>query len=188
MAPKHFMTNLMDRPDLPLVATAIHSGHALDDKIEKTSELSDAERLPEEDPFTDLWTAVTGNRIIVHHSRFEVDLNRPREKAVYLEPEDAWGLNVWKTKPSPVLHTKSLEKYDVFYEEVRRGLTDLERQNNRKLQRGLPPRHPRFHFFSPSDQRRVLGNSNTIQGNSDRRDFESNGGGVLCLKTGLHIR
>jgi hypothetical protein len=148
MAPKHFMTNLMDRPDLPLVATAIHSGHALDDKIEKISGLSDAERLPEEDPFTDLWTAVTGNRIIVHHSRFEVDLNRPREKAVYLEPEDAWGLNVWKTKPSPVLHTKSLEKYDVFYEEVRRGLTDLERQNNRKLQRGLPPRHPRFHFFT----------------------------------------
>ena len=101
MAPKHFMTNLMDRPDFPLVATAIHSGHALDDKIEKISGLSDAERLPEEDPFTDLWTAVTGNRIIVHHSRFEVDLNRPREKAVYLEPEDAWGLNVWKTKPSP---------------------------------------------------------------------------------------
>ena len=28
-------------------------------------------------------------------SRFETDLNRPREKAVY-PPEDAWGLKVWK--------------------------------------------------------------------------------------------
>ena len=29
-------------------------------------------------------------------SRFEVDLNRPREEAVYRVPEDCWGLDVWR--------------------------------------------------------------------------------------------
>ena len=37
-------------------------------------------------------------------SRFEVDLNRPREKAVYVTPDDCWGLDVWKEKPSPRNH------------------------------------------------------------------------------------
>ena len=39
------------------------------------------------------------NRIIVNRSRFEVDINRPRDKAVYITPEDAWGLHIWKNIP-----------------------------------------------------------------------------------------
>lgn len=54
-----------------------------------------------------------------------MDLNRPREKAVYLTPEDAWGLEVWKSDLSPDVVNRSLEQYDAFYSEIHRILSDL---------------------------------------------------------------
>ena len=80
----------------PLVATAIHNGHLLRDEIEELTALSDVERLREEDPFTGDWTTIANVQIVMQNSRFEVDLNRPRDKAVYIDPEDAWGLKLWK--------------------------------------------------------------------------------------------
>ena len=41
---------------------------------------------------------------------------------------------------------------------------------------------PVFTHFSPSDQRRVLGNANTIQGSSDRREFENSLGRLVVLE------
>jgi hypothetical protein len=49
---------------------------------------------------------------------FEVDLNRPRETAVYVRPEQAWGLQVWRTPPPAELVQRSLAEYDAF---LRRG-------------------------------------------------------------------
>lgn len=115
----------------PLAATAIHAGHALRAEVASIMELSETDRLREEDPFTEAWTNVAGTRIVGLHSRFEVDLNRPREKAIYLEPEDAWGLQVWREKPSPDIVARSLAQYDAFYAEVRRVLTGLEQQFGR---------------------------------------------------------
>ena len=60
------------------------------------------------------WTTVGNTQIIGTHSRFEVDLNRPREKAVYIKPEDAWGLEVWKYKPSQELVIRSLVRIRCF--------------------------------------------------------------------------
>ncbi len=80
--------------------------------------LPDAERLREEDPFTDNWVAVAENSIVVSRSRFEFDLNRPREKAVYREPGDAWGLDLWKSPPSDEFVNDSLALYDQFYVEL----------------------------------------------------------------------
>ena len=93
--------------------------------------LSEANRLREEDPFTAGWTTVAENRIIGTYSRFEVDLNRPREKAVYIQPEDAWGLDVWKKTPSNEVIQESLVSYDAFYDEAHQLFTDLERQFGR---------------------------------------------------------
>jgi N-formylglutamate amidohydrolase len=115
--------------DSPLVATAIHNGHALRQDVAKIMALSETERLQEEDPFTGQWAgSIADTYIIGLRSRFEVDLNRPREKAVYLEPEDAWGLQVWKVKPPTDVVKHSLLEYDVFYAEVRSLFTDLERR------------------------------------------------------------
>lgn len=128
---KEFVTFNLHKGDYPLIVTAIHNGHALTADVQEIIALSEAERLREEDPFTGLWTAVTDKKIIAHYSRFQVDLNRPRDKAVYLEPGDAWGLNVWKTGPSREILSKSLEMYDSFYAELHRSLTRLINQYGR---------------------------------------------------------
>ena len=83
----------------PLVAVAIHNGHSVRGELVDLFALTDADMLREEDPFTGNWTSVAKNRIIVNRSRFEVDINRPRDKAVYITPEDAWGLHIWKNIP-----------------------------------------------------------------------------------------
>lgn len=114
--------------DRPVIAAAIHNGHNVRPEVAVLLALSDSERLREEDPFTAEWTAISDMRIIGLHSRFEVDLNRPREKAFYRSPEDAWGHNVWKTEPSLDIIARSLEIYDAFYSEVERVLTNAERR------------------------------------------------------------
>jgi hypothetical protein len=73
------------------------------------------ERLYEEDPYTGSWTSIASTRIVAQCSRFELDLNRPRDKAVYIVPADAWGLDVWTCPPTPQMIADSLRAYDDFY-------------------------------------------------------------------------
>lgn len=87
--------------------------------------LSDEARRREEDPFTGSWTHFASSRIIGCHSRFELDLNRPREKAIYLEPQDAWGLRVWNAPLPQSLVEESLGLYDKFYVAVGQLLDHL---------------------------------------------------------------
>jgi len=111
--------------DGPVIATAIHDGHKLRPEVSKIMNLSEKDRLREEDPFTGEWTSIANMRIIGLRSRFEVDLNRPREKAVYLNPEDAWGLHVWKLQPTTEIVSRSLDQYDAFYNAVRQIFTKM---------------------------------------------------------------
>src|ERR1051325_5929866 len=83
------------RGNHPLVAAAIHNGHGVRSEVAERLTLDASQRLREEDPFTGEWTALAETQIVVFRSRFEVDLNRPRAQAVYLDPADAWGLQVW---------------------------------------------------------------------------------------------
>jgi N-formylglutamate deformylase len=80
----------------PLLATAIHDGHDIRQGIGNYLNIDESERLREEDPCTGFFTDISESRIVVNTSRFEVDVNRPRDGAVYSNPEQAWGLNVWK--------------------------------------------------------------------------------------------
>ncbi|MBL7127426.1 MAG: N-formylglutamate amidohydrolase [Ignavibacteria bacterium] len=113
---------------IPIIAAAIHNGHEVRDEVSELFNLSEAERLREEDPFTGDWTTIAETRIIGLRSRFEVDLNRSREKAVYIEPDDAWGLQVWKSRPSIEIVELSLLEYDEFYNETSYVLKDLQQQ------------------------------------------------------------
>jgi len=117
--------------DGPVIATALHDGHALREEVAASMALSEADRLREEDPYTGSWTSVATTRVIPRRSRFEVDLNRPRERAVYRTPEDAWGLRVWKRPPLESLVERSLADYDAFYAEAHRILSDMERRHGR---------------------------------------------------------
>ncbi|NEU08046.1 N-formylglutamate amidohydrolase [Flavihumibacter sp. R14] len=115
----------------PIVATAIHEGHHTRAGLKELFHLDEDERLREEDPYTARWLNVSDNRIIVHHSRFETDVNRPREKAVYRVPEDAWGLNVWKQVLNDEIAEASLRVYDNFYEECKGYFDSLFKLNNK---------------------------------------------------------
>jgi hypothetical protein len=106
--------------DSPLVAAAVHDGHHVRSDIQQLLALGEEERRREEDPFTGPWTEIAGNRIVATHSRFQVDLNRPRGRAVYRTPEDAWGLNIWKKNIPQDAVKRSLREYDAFYEEAGR--------------------------------------------------------------------
>lgn len=109
----------------PLLSTAIHAGHGLRPEVSVLLALPEAERLREEDPFTDTFLPAAGSRLVVHRSRFEVDLNRPREEAVYRRPEDAWGLELWpEGEPGNGLVERSLDIYDAFYRDLRHGLEE----------------------------------------------------------------
>src|SRR5690606_35417851 len=77
------------RGDGPLVAAALHAGHAVRPDLLPHLALADDERLREEDPFTEHLATVAPTRIVGLRSRFEVDLDRPPEHAVYRTPEEA---------------------------------------------------------------------------------------------------
>lgn len=117
--------------DGPLIAAAIHDGHLLRDEVARHSALSESERLREEDPYTGAWTEVADTRIIASFSRFQVDLNRPRERAVYRRPEDAWGLSLWKNELPGDVIARSLQEYDDFYAEVGRVLSGVRQRHAR---------------------------------------------------------
>lgn len=102
-------------PTTPLLAAAIHAGHDLRPEVSSRIMLSDVARRREEDPFTDRIAACADTRVIVNRSRFEVDLNRNREFAVYRTPDDCWGLNVWRCELPRDVIDRSLSIYDAFY-------------------------------------------------------------------------
>src|SRR5690606_1955079 len=108
----------------PLVAVAIHDGHEVNPATLPHLALDEAARLREEDPFTAELTRVAETRIVGRRSRFEIDLNRPPEGAVYRTPEDAWGLAVWRGNVPEAAVERSMAIYRDFYHAVERVLAE----------------------------------------------------------------
>ena len=135
----------------PIIATAIHNGHIMRQELAAISALDEATRLREEDPFTGRVAARFDTHIVVETSRFEVDLNRPRTAAVYRQPEDAWGLDLWQRPLTQADVDCSLSVYDGFYRRVaecietaidRNGffiLYDIHSYNHRRDGADAPP-------------------------------------------------
>jgi len=99
-----------------VLATAIHDGNDLRPAIAAAMKLPDADRLREEDPFTGQAVLDVPTHIIAHRSRFEFDLNRSRDTAVYLAPDQCWGLDVWERPLGPDDVAGSLAIHDAYYE------------------------------------------------------------------------
>jgi len=143
--------------DAPVAAAAIHDGHVLRTDVRPAMALTEQQRLREEDPYTARWAEVAETRLIGLRSRFEVDLNRPRDRAVYQQPQDAWGLDVWRAPPSPSVVAASLAQYDAFYAAAGRALAhmrdtwgrfvvlDLHSYNHRRDGPNAPPADPATH-------------------------------------------
>ncbi len=109
----------------PVIATAIHNGHYLRPEVDDLLQLDAATRFREEDPFTgDIATGVATN-VVVHRSRFEVDLNRDRAGSVYLTPDQAWGLDIWRSRPGDEVVDASRRLHDEFYRRLASTLDNL---------------------------------------------------------------
>ncbi len=101
--------------DGPVIATAIHDGHAVRESLRSYLAIEPEQRRREEDPLTGLLTEVGDVRIRARYSRFQVDLNRPRKLAVARTPADTWGLTVWREPLPAQERLRSLDEYDRFY-------------------------------------------------------------------------
>jgi N-formylglutamate deformylase len=110
----------------PVICTAIHAGNFLSPDCAANMAISAEIKLREEDPFTDILAQLCSNNIIANYSRFEFDLNRKRESSFYLAPEDAWGLKVRVNEPNLQHIETSYQKYDDFYLELYKHLSQLK--------------------------------------------------------------
>lgn len=138
----------------PVLAFALHAGHAVRPKLAASFALSADERLREEDPATAEMAPEGRPLVAVLRSRFEVDLNRPRFRCVYQGPEDAWGLHVWRGEVPDAEDRVSRAVYDTFYSAAfdvisraveRHGrvvVLDLHSYNHRRDGVGAPAADP----------------------------------------------
>jgi hypothetical protein len=107
----------------PVVAVAVHAGHALRDEVAELTAVPAERRFREEDAGTAEWATRFPTRLVAARSRFEVDLNRPRDSAVYHCGEDCWDLEPWhRPLPAEVVE-RSLQVHDAFYS-VLAGILD----------------------------------------------------------------
>jgi N-formylglutamate amidohydrolase len=116
----------MQRGASPVVGTAIHNGHALPPGFGPAMAIGDEARLREEDPYTEYFIRDLPNRIVAHHSRFAVDLNRARDLAMYLQPEQSWGVRVFAQPPTTDLVGRAMRLHDLYYRDLRAFLRPLE--------------------------------------------------------------
>ncbi|ODT81353.1 MAG: N-formylglutamate amidohydrolase [Pelagibacterium sp. SCN 64-44] len=121
----------IERARSPLIGTAIHDGHQVWPHLAAGMALDEAGRLREEDPFTARFLADIPNRVIVHRSRFEVDLNRGPDGAIYLRPDQSWGLRVWQVPPDETQIGALLRQHRRYYEALRHVLADMEAEHGR---------------------------------------------------------
>ena len=135
----------------PVVALALHAGHELRPGLATYLNLTEAERRREEDPHTASMAPSGITCIEVLRSRFEVDLNRPRFRAVYQGPHDAWGLDIYRTELPDDEDRVSRTVHDAFYAEAFEVLShvaqtygrfvvlDLHSYNHRREGESAPP-------------------------------------------------
>ena len=124
---------ILQRSDDNVVATAIHDGHALRPEVAAAIALDDATRLREEDPHTGHAVSGVPTHVVPLRSRFEVDLNRGEADAVYVRPEQCWGLEPWHAAPAPGLVNRSLRMHRAFYAMLGQLLDDVVATHGRFL-------------------------------------------------------
>lgn len=113
------------KTDSPLIALALHDGHFLPETLLPYMKLNNQMRFREEDPYTAFMADLPVNQVIVHTSRFMIDLNRLEGKAIYRNPEDAWGLTVWDDSLPSSLERELLTYYRNFYKEIQALIESL---------------------------------------------------------------
>ena len=97
---------------LPWLSTAIHDGGKFREELKAKSLKSDLQRWYEEDPCTGRMVESAPIFLKGLDSRFEYDLNRAPETAVY---ETAWGEECWREELTAEEKAVSLKKHSDYY-------------------------------------------------------------------------
>lgn len=108
---------------VPYACAAINNGHHFSQDLRDNCLLNIQERWYEEDPSTGQMIAGLPITLIALDSRFEYDLNRHPQDAIY---ETAWGKNVWRKPLNSDQHDRSIRKHDNFYKVVLTLMVKLE--------------------------------------------------------------
>ena len=108
---------------VPYVCGAVHDGHQFRHELWDNCLHTEYERWYEEDPCTK--KMVESHPIVIGglDSRFEYDLNRAPDTAVF---DTAWGKQLWKAPLPESMKEKSLEKHSQFYKVVHALINKLE--------------------------------------------------------------
>ncbi len=108
---------------VPFVCAAIHDGHQFRKELWDNCLHSEYERWFEEDPSTK--QMIQSHPIVLAgcDSRFEYDLNRDLENAVF---ETAWGKKLWRNPLSGKMKGESLQKHSNFYKIVEVLINKIE--------------------------------------------------------------
>ena len=115
----------------PVTATAIHAGHVIRSDLAAHLAIGDEDRRREEDPLTDYFLSLADNLVRVNRSRFECDMNRSRDKAISNDPEDTWGLTIWRDDLPEQLQEASRKLHDRFYAAMRQMFDTLLEKHER---------------------------------------------------------
>lgn len=102
-----------------MLATAIHAGHVVREDLQPYLAIEPEGRRREEDPVTDYFLTLCDNLVRVNRSRFECDLNRPRDGCISSDPADTWDLKIWQDNLPPEKKKESRQLHDRFYGEIR---------------------------------------------------------------------
>ncbi len=108
---------------VPFACGAVHDGHQFRKELWDNCLHTEYDRWYEEDPCTKEFVKSLPILIAGCDSRFEYDLNRDPDNAVF---ETAWGKELWKTPLDEAQHRKSLEKHFAFYSVVNALIKKLE--------------------------------------------------------------
>ncbi|MDW5288653.1 N-formylglutamate amidohydrolase [Formosa sp. PL04] len=108
---------------VPFICGAVHDGHHFKRDLWDFCTHSEYERWYEEDPETK--TMVSECPIVISglDSRFEYDLNRAPEDAIY---KDAWGKPLWKKPLLTSLKDRALNKHHEFYNVLHKLVSTVE--------------------------------------------------------------
>ena len=108
---------------VPYACGAVHDGHQFRKELWENCIHTEYERWFEEDPETKEMVKTHPIIIAGCDSRFEYDLNREPERAIY---EDAWGKQLWHNPLTTEMKEKSLAKHANFYKVIHALISKLE--------------------------------------------------------------
>ncbi len=108
---------------VPHICGAVHDGHQFRKSLWNNCLHSEYDRWFEEDPNTKEMVQTFPIVIAGCDSRFEYDLNRAPESAIY---EDAWGKKLWKKPLTKNEYELSLSKHHSFYKVVHALVNKIE--------------------------------------------------------------